>query len=135
MTTRNFCGIKGKMIDMEDSAKEFEAWQKEHTSLFKVIETIKHRKDCYWYHNQQITDLMGDFPTHLTAMDNQIESAVVENLDEQINKICGLVEMASYYLNECDKGGIIECKEAKKEFKIYTIEDVKKCVYYFSRKS
>lgn len=27
MTTRNFCGIKGKMIDMKDSAKEFKAWQ------------------------------------------------------------------------------------------------------------
>tara|TARA_R110000868_G_scaffold85669_1_gene240823 strand:+ start:72 stop:425 length:354 start_codon:yes stop_codon:yes gene_type:complete len=114
--------------------KTFKEWQKEHASLFKAIETIKNRKDCYWYHNQQIADLMGDFPTHLTAIDTQIESAVVQYLDEQINKICGLTEMASYYFYECDKGGIIECKEAKKEFKIYTIEDVKKCVYYFSRK-
>ena len=57
-------------------------------------------------------------------------------LDEQINKICGLEEMASYYLYECDKcdnGGMAECQETKKQFKIKTIEDVKKCVYYFSR--
>jgi len=114
--------------------KTFKEWQKEHTSLFKAIETIKNRRDLYWYHNAQITDLMGDFTTHLTAMDTKIESAVVEYLDEQINKICGLTEMASYYLYECDNGGIIECEETKKEFKIYTIEDVKKCVYYFSRK-
>lgn len=133
MTTRNFCGIKGKMIDMKDSAKEFKAWQKENKNLFDAIETIKNRKDLYWYHNQQIADLMGDLPTHLTAMDTQIESAVVKYLDEQINKICGLEKMASFYLYECDNGGMAECQETKKVFKIKTIEDVKKCVYYFSR--
>jgi uncharacterized protein YerC len=115
------------------SAKEFKAWEKENKNLFDSIETIKNRKDLYWYHNQQIADLMGNFPTHLTAMDTQIESAVVKYLDEQINKICGLEEMASYYLYKCDNGGMAECQETKKQFKIKTIEDVKKCVYYFSR--
>ena len=37
MTTRNFCGIKGKMIDMKDSAKEFKAWEKENKNLFYKI--------------------------------------------------------------------------------------------------
>ena len=137
MTTRNFCGIKGKMIDMKDSAKEFKAWEKENKNLFDAIETIK-KKRFVLMHNQQIADLVkiiyaGDFLTHLTATDDQIESAVVKYLDEQINKICGLEEMASYYLYECDNGGMAECEETKKQFKINTIEDVKKCVYYFSR--
>lgn len=123
------------MIDMKYSAKEFKAWEKENKNLFDAIEAIKNRKDLYRYHNQQIADLMGDFSTNLTAMDTQIESAVVKYLDEQINKICGLEEMASYYLYECDNGGMAECQETKKQFKIFTIEDVKKCVYYFSRTS
>tara|TARA_R110000868_G_scaffold85668_1_gene240815 strand:- start:163 stop:570 length:408 start_codon:yes stop_codon:yes gene_type:complete len=124
--------LKGEMINMKDLAKEYKAWEKQHQNLFNTIEIIKVRRNLYREQNRKIGDLMGDFSTHLTAMDTQIESAVFENLDEQINKICGLTEMASYYFYECDKGGMIECEEAKKEFKIYTIEDVKKCVYYFS---
>jgi hypothetical protein len=72
---------------------------------------------------------MGDFSTHLTAIDDQIESSVVEYLDEQIDRICGLTEMASYYLYECDKGGMVS--HFDKEFEIKTIDDLKKCVFHF----
>lgn len=108
---------------------KFNIWEKQHQNLFNAIETIKIRKKLYRDQNKKIGNLMGDFQNHLTAIDDKIETAVVKYLDEQINKICGWAELASYYLCECDKGGMVS--HFDKEFKIKTIEDLKKCVFHF----
>lgn len=105
-------------------------------TLFTTIETIKKRKEAYYKLNNEIRDLQGDFPTYLTAIDFEIESAIVKNLDEQLKSICGLREMASYYLYECDNknGGGIHCSKDNKEFRIKTIKDLKRVVRYFAKK-
>lgn len=105
-------------------------------TLLETIETIKKRKDLYYNLNNEIRDLQGDFPTYLTAIDVEIESAIVKYLNEQIKEICGLEEMASYYLYECDgkEGGAIHCLDSEKEFRIKTINDLKRVINYFSKK-
>ena len=115
-----------------DQATELKNWGEEHKSLFEVLEIIGRRKELYRKQNRQISDLMGDFPTNLQAMDDKIESAIVKYLDEQIESICKLSEMASYYLYECDKGGMVSCKKANKDFEIKTIDDLKKRIFFFS---
>ena len=108
---------------------KFNTWEKQHQNLFNTIETIKTRKKLYREQNKKIGDLMGDFSTYLTAIDDQIESSIVGYLDKQVEIICGLSEIASYYLYECDKGGMVS--HFDKEFKIKTIDDLKKCVFHF----
>lgn len=102
-------------------------------TLLETIETIKKRKDLYFNLNNEIESLQGNFPTLLAAIDVEIESAVVKYLDEQIKEICGLEEMASYYLYECSgkEAGYFYCPDSKKEFKIRTIKDLKRVINYF----
>lgn len=101
-------------------------------TLLKTLETIKCRQELYSKENSRITKLQGDFPTLLTAIDTEIESAVVKYLDEQIEQICGLKELASYYLYEVnDKCGEIYCLKADREFKIKNIKDLEKVINYF----
>lgn len=101
-------------------------------TLLKTLETIKHRKELYSKENSRIAQLQGDFPTYLTAIDTEIESAIVKYLDEQIEEICGLTELASYYLYEVNnKRGKIYCRKSDREFKVRNVEDLEKVINYF----
>lgn len=97
----------------------------------KTLETLKCRKEAYFALNLKVVELQENFPTHLNCCDDQLEPEIVKLLDEIIEKECGLTELASYYLYECNPRGLVS-EKCGKEFVIETIEDLEKAINHFA---
>lgn len=79
--------------------------------------------------NDKIRKLMGDFPTQLQPIDAEIDTSVME----LINNIIGHDMLASYYRYECvgrfGHGGGIACCEpsqGEKAWKLHNVNDLRK---------
>ena len=94
-----------------------------------TLSIIERQDKKYHNLNRTIRNLQGDFSTHLHTMDDNIQSAVIDLLDNILDG-----ELASYWLYECvdhKDGGLIV--DNGKEFRIKSIGDVKRYARYLAK--
>ena len=100
----------------------------EACKLLAIIAKSKARYDSV---NATLRGIQGDFPTHIEAIDIEVEDAVIKMLDKMLG-----AELASYWLYECDGGkgraGLIE--DDGREWRIKSIGDVKRYARFRARK-
>lgn len=100
---------------------------------FDLIKNIKESTERYRQLNREIQRVQNtDFPTQAQMCDDLLLGGIVNLLDEILREECGLVEMASYFLYECNPKGNIS--ENGQEWTIETTDDLKDVVEYFSKK-
>ena len=77
----------------------------------RLVLLIKSREEEYHKINRELIELQGDFPTHVQCFDMTVLEGVVNVLDDLLEELTGINELASYYLWGAPEKGYIETRE------------------------